>query len=84
MEARDVRPRTVQSPPQLVAFAHELMALGQEHLIGFAQAVAIASDPGAVGFPQLSGQIADEPALGRNLSTQPHDVILCVEGSLPP
>ena len=84
IEARDVRPCAAQSSFQLIAFIQQTVALGQQKLVGFAQPITIAFDPGTVWLSEPSGQLADKATLRRDLVTKIPSVVLSVEGPLAP
>ena len=63
---------------------HKLVALGEQRFVRQAQTITIPLDPCPVGLPQLPGQIADEPALSRDLLAQLPGVVLRIKGPLSP
>jgi hypothetical protein len=51
VEVGDVRSGAIEPALQLVLLLREVVPLGDQVLVGFAEAVAVVLDPGAVGLP---------------------------------
>ena len=69
-EAGEVGPGGVEFAVEVVAFAGELVPFGEQVLVFFLEAVALLSDPGAVGLAELAEEPSGQAALSGELMLQ--------------